>query len=154
VSRHLAADGYAVTMVVRDAGSWRRCGEEIDIRFLRADLSVLVLELAERLTDPGDGPCGRPRRRRHLEGHQDDARDRSPALRARWEQIRQGVHTPPQTGADLIIWAATHPSLTDRTGLIVGPGHGSADAQANALTPALRTAVTSLTARTLAVALR
>jgi NAD(P)-dependent dehydrogenase (short-subunit alcohol dehydrogenase family) len=77
-----------------------------------------------------------------------------PALREHWEQIWQGVQTPPEKAADPIIWAATDPSFDHRTGLILGPGRAVVDGLTNLLTPDLRTAAASLTARTLAIALR
>lgn len=59
-----------------------------------------------------------------------------------------------ETAADPIVWAATDPSFANRTGLVFGPGRVPADALADLPTPALRTAVANLTARSLAVALR
>src|SRR4051812_9032750 len=55
IGRHLAADGYAVTVVGRDEGRGAAAAKEIDGRFLRADLSVLseVRTLAARLADEG-----------------------------------------------------------------------------------------------------
>lgn len=264
VARHLAADGYAVTIVGRDEGRGAAAAKEIEGRFLRADLSVLgeVRALAARLADEGaidllvtnvggmwvrpwttadgvDGvfavnhlsplvlaenvlgslgagsrvvavtsssittiplageleyreaavsgdyygmPASGRAKLAHLSYVLDLAErlaDRGvtvlaadpgaaatpnaadmtpdilpPALREHWDQIWQGVQTPPETAADPIIWAATDPSFAGRTGLIVGPGRVPADALADQLTPALRAAVDSLTARTLAVALR
>jgi NAD(P)-dependent dehydrogenase (short-subunit alcohol dehydrogenase family) len=123
----------------------------------RAKLAHLsyILDLAERLADRGvtvlaadPGAAATP-----------NAAEMTPdilppALREHWEQIRQGVQAPPEAAADPIIWAATDPGFANRTGLIVGPGRVPADALASSLTPALRAAAASLTARTLAVALR
>jgi NAD(P)-dependent dehydrogenase (short-subunit alcohol dehydrogenase family) len=264
VARHLAADGYAVTIVGRDEGRGAAAAKEIDGRFLRVDLSVLgeARALAARLADEGaidllvtnvGGMWVRPwttadgidgvfalnhlsplvltenllgslgagsrvvavtsssittvplageleyreaavsgdyygmaasgrAKLAHLSYVLDLAErlaDRGvtvlaadpvaaatpnaaemtpeilpPALREHWEQIWHSVQTPSEAAADPIVWAATDPSFAGRTGLIVGQGRVSADALADQLTPALRSAAGSLTARTLAVALR
>lgn len=123
----------------------------------RAKLAHLayVLDLAERLADRGvtvlaadPGPAATP-----------NAAEMTPdilppALRVHWEQIQQGVQTPPDAAVDPIIAAVTDPELAGRSGSIVGPGGAPADTLADPLTPALRAAAASLTARTLAVALR
>jgi len=55
VSRRLAAEGYAVTVVGRDEGRGAAAARDVGGRFLRTDLSVLgeVRALAVRLADEG-----------------------------------------------------------------------------------------------------
>ncbi|MEU2866451.1 SDR family NAD(P)-dependent oxidoreductase [Streptomyces mirabilis] len=72
-----------------------------------------------------------------------------PALRPHWEQIRQGVQRPAADGARPVVFAATDPSLSDQTGLVIGDDCTTTNALTTALTPELITAVDALTERVL-----
>jgi NAD(P)-dependent dehydrogenase (short-subunit alcohol dehydrogenase family) len=72
-----------------------------------------------------------------------------PALRPQWEQIRQAVQRPAAEGARPVVLAATDPSLSDRTGLVIGDDGTPTDALTVALTPDLVSAAAALTDRVL-----
>jgi NAD(P)-dependent dehydrogenase (short-subunit alcohol dehydrogenase family) len=76
-----------------------------------------------------------------------------PALRSRWEYIRQGLQDPAAhpaaEAARSVVFAATDPSLDGETGLVIDPGCSPSDALTSALTPELMAAAHALTERTL-----
>ena len=72
-----------------------------------------------------------------------------PALRPHWEQIRQGVQRPAAEGARPVVFAATDPSLTGETGLIIDPECTPSETLLGALTPDLSAATRALTERVL-----
>jgi NAD(P)-dependent dehydrogenase (short-subunit alcohol dehydrogenase family) len=72
-----------------------------------------------------------------------------PALRPRWEVIRQGVQRPAAEAARSVVFAATDPSLNGVTGVVIDSGCSPSDALSAAVTPELTAAVRALTERTL-----
>jgi NAD(P)-dependent dehydrogenase (short-subunit alcohol dehydrogenase family) len=76
-----------------------------------------------------------------------------PPLRPHWEQIAQGVQRPAAEAARSIVFAATDPSLTGETGLVIDPECTPSDALTGALTPDLMAAARTLTERVLKAAL-
>ncbi|MCO5973693.1 SDR family NAD(P)-dependent oxidoreductase [Actinoallomurus soli] len=73
-----------------------------------------------------------------------------PPLRPHWEQIREGVQRPAAEAARSVVFAATDPSLSGETGLVIDPECSPSDALTGALTPDLMATVRALTERTLA----
>jgi NAD(P)-dependent dehydrogenase (short-subunit alcohol dehydrogenase family) len=76
-----------------------------------------------------------------------------PALREHWDQVREGVRRPPAEAARSVLFAATDPSLTGQTGLVIEPDCSASAALTAALTPGLAEAVNALTERALIAAL-
>jgi NAD(P)-dependent dehydrogenase (short-subunit alcohol dehydrogenase family) len=118
----------------------------------RAKLAHLAYnqELAERLRDSGvsvfaadPGPSATPN------AAEMTPEILPPALRTHWEQIRQGVQRPAAAGARPVVFAATDPSLSGHTGLVIADDCTPTDALTTALTPELVTAAGELTERVL-----
>jgi NAD(P)-dependent dehydrogenase (short-subunit alcohol dehydrogenase family) len=72
-----------------------------------------------------------------------------PPFRPHWEQIFQGAQRPAAEAARSVVFAATDPSLSSQTGLVIDPGCSPSDALTGALTPDLVEAARALTERTL-----
>jgi NAD(P)-dependent dehydrogenase (short-subunit alcohol dehydrogenase family) len=72
-----------------------------------------------------------------------------PAFRPHWEQILQGAQRPAAEAARPVVFAATGPSLSGQTGLVIDPGCSPSHALTGALTPDLIEAARILTERTL-----
>ncbi|MFD7712633.1 SDR family NAD(P)-dependent oxidoreductase [Streptomyces sp. NPDC059786] len=64
-----------------------------------------------------------------------------PQLRPHWEQIKQGVSAPVADAARAPLFAATDPSLTGRTGVLIGPAGAPDDTLLQHLTPEVAEAV-------------
>jgi NAD(P)-dependent dehydrogenase (short-subunit alcohol dehydrogenase family) len=71
-----------------------------------------------------------------------------PALRPHWQQILD-LQVPAAEAARTVVFAATDPSLADRTGVVLDPECRPSDALTGAITPDLRAASQALTERVL-----
>jgi NAD(P)-dependent dehydrogenase (short-subunit alcohol dehydrogenase family) len=71
-----------------------------------------------------------------------------PALRPHWQQILE-MQRPAAEAARSVVFAATDPSLADRTGVVLDPECRPSDTLTGGITPAVRAASLALTARAL-----